>query len=57
MIKAVPRIGILVNQLRRLLDAQLLRCITDGSMLVSGPSANAVLHAMTALLARDGLSE
>lgn len=54
-LKAWPRIGILVNQLRRLLDAQLQQCIEDGSML-SASQHSAVANAMSALLANDGLS-
>ncbi|KII93616.1 hypothetical protein PLICRDRAFT_131582 [Plicaturopsis crispa FD-325 SS-3] len=54
-LKAWPRIGILVNQLRRLLDAQLQRCIEDGTMLNSQGN-NPVLGAMLSLLAGDGLS-
>ncbi|KAG1825662.1 P-loop containing nucleoside triphosphate hydrolase protein [Suillus subaureus] len=56
-LKAWPRIGILVNQLRRLLDAQLQQCIEDGSMLtLSASQHSAVANAMSALLANDGLS-
>lgn len=54
-LKAWPRIGILVNQLRRLLDAQLQQCIEDGSIL-SASQHSAVANAMSALLANDGLS-
>ncbi|KAG1757846.1 P-loop containing nucleoside triphosphate hydrolase protein [Suillus lakei] len=54
-LKAWPRIGILVNQLRRLLDAQLQQCIEEGSML-SASQHSAVANAMSALLANDGLS-
>lgn len=54
-LKAWPRIGILVNQLRRLLDAQLQQCIEEGSML-STSQHSAVANAMIALLANDGLS-
>ncbi|KAG1889461.1 P-loop containing nucleoside triphosphate hydrolase protein [Suillus subluteus] len=54
-LKAWPRIGILVNQLRRLLDAQLQQCIEDGSML-SASQHSAVANAMSVLLANDGLS-
>ncbi|KAG0702732.1 P-loop containing nucleoside triphosphate hydrolase protein [Suillus ampliporus] len=55
-LKAWPRIGILVNQLRRLLDAQLQQCIEEGSML-GASQHSAVANAMSALLANDGLSE
>ena len=41
---------------RRLLDAQLLRCIEDGTVLDLGAGRNPVLEAMRALLANDGLS-
>ncbi|KIM88927.1 hypothetical protein PILCRDRAFT_813926 [Piloderma croceum F 1598] len=55
-LKAWPRIGILVNQLRRLLDAQLQRCIEEGTMLHVGEN-DLVQKAMLALLTADGLSE
>ncbi|KAG6873855.1 hypothetical protein C0995_010467 [Termitomyces sp. Mi166 len=54
-LKAWPRIGILVNQLRRLLDAQLERCVEKGTILASGDD-NPVVKAMLALLTHDGLS-
>ncbi|KIJ66186.1 hypothetical protein HYDPIDRAFT_174355 [Hydnomerulius pinastri MD-312] len=54
-LKAWPRIGILVNQLRRLLEAQLQRCIEEGLMLGSEKDY-LVANAMTALLERDGLT-
>ncbi|KZT69049.1 P-loop containing nucleoside triphosphate hydrolase protein [Daedalea quercina L-15889] len=54
-IKAWPRIGVLVNQLRRLLDVQLKRCIDEGTMLDVG-LGNPVIRAMLALLENDGLS-
>ncbi|KAF8971676.1 P-loop containing nucleoside triphosphate hydrolase protein [Flammula alnicola] len=53
---AVPRIGILVNQLRRLLDAQLQRSIEEGTMLTVG-SGNPIVHAIMALLTHDGKTE
>ncbi|KAH9486308.1 Putative DEAH-box ATP-dependent helicase [Psilocybe cubensis] len=53
---AIPRIGILVNQLRRLLDAQLQRSIEDGTMLTA-ESGNPVVHAIMALLTHDGRTE
>jgi len=53
-LKAWPRIGILVNQLRRLLDAQLQRCIEEGTMLSVGQN-DLVVKAMLALLTGDGL--
>ncbi|KAJ7897125.1 P-loop containing nucleoside triphosphate hydrolase protein [Mycena olivaceomarginata] len=55
-LKAWPRIGVLVNQLRRLLDAQLQRCVEDGAMLNTSGD-NPVIRAMLALLTNDGLSE
>ncbi|KAI0354638.1 P-loop containing nucleoside triphosphate hydrolase protein [Trametes cingulata] len=60
-LKAWPRIGVLVNHLRRLLDAQLLRCIEDGTVLDAGGGPentenNPVLQAMQALLLNDGLT-
>ncbi|KAG6849981.1 hypothetical protein H0H93_002983 [Arthromyces matolae] len=54
-LKAWPRIGILVNQLRRLLDAQLERCIESGATL-SSEDNNPVVNAILALLTHDGLS-
>ncbi|KAI0673812.1 P-loop containing nucleoside triphosphate hydrolase protein [Trametes maxima] len=56
-LKAWPRIGVLVNHLRRLLDAQLLRCIEEGTVLdMGGADENPVLQAMQALLLNDGLT-
>ncbi|KAL0951656.1 hypothetical protein HGRIS_008336 [Hohenbuehelia grisea] len=55
-LKAWPRIGVLVNQLRRLLDILLQRCVEDGAMLNVGHD-NPVAKAMLALLTNDGLSE
>jgi len=55
-LKAWPRIGILVNQLRRLLDTQMQRCIEEGTML-NAVHNDLVLKAMLALLTADGLSE
>ncbi|KAI0320072.1 P-loop containing nucleoside triphosphate hydrolase protein [Amylostereum chailletii] len=54
-LKAWPRIGILVQQLRRLLDAQLMRSVESGSVLDVGKN-NPVVKAMLALLAGDGLT-
>ena len=71
-LKAWPRIGILVNQLRcvvtfvtkesinertacsRLLNAQLEKCIEDGTAL--SDSSNPVLNAILALLTKDGMT-
>ncbi|KAF7307178.1 Dead deah box [Mycena indigotica] len=55
-LRAWPRIGVLVNQLRKLLDVQLQRCVEEGAMLNTGGD-NPVVQAMLALLANDGLSE
>ncbi|KAI0368891.1 P-loop containing nucleoside triphosphate hydrolase protein [Pilatotrama ljubarskyi] len=55
-LKAWPRIGVLVNHPRRLLDAQLLRCIEEGTVLDVGGPENPVLQAMQALLLNDGLT-
>ncbi|KAJ7631194.1 P-loop containing nucleoside triphosphate hydrolase protein [Roridomyces roridus] len=55
-LRAWPRIGVLVNQLRRLLDAQLQRCVEDGAML-NTTADNPVVRAMLALLIHDGLTE
>jgi len=55
-LRAWPRIGVLVNQLRHLLDAQLQRCIEEGMML-NTRSGNPVVNAIMALLTHDGLSE
>ncbi|KZT27687.1 P-loop containing nucleoside triphosphate hydrolase protein [Neolentinus lepideus HHB14362 ss-1] len=54
-LKAWPRIGVLVNQLRRLLDAQLQRCIEDGTTL-SSKQDSPIVQAISALLAGDGLT-
>ncbi|KAI8990673.1 P-loop containing nucleoside triphosphate hydrolase protein [Trametes punicea] len=57
-LKAWPRIGVLVNHLRRLLDARLARCIEDGTILDSAGASgeDPVLHAIQALLLNDGLT-
>ncbi|KAI1793062.1 P-loop containing nucleoside triphosphate hydrolase protein [Ganoderma leucocontextum] len=55
-LKAWPRIGVLVNHLRRLLDVQLSQCIEEGTILGLGTGDNPVLQAMQALLTGDGLS-
>ncbi|KAF8078990.1 P-loop containing nucleoside triphosphate hydrolase protein [Lyophyllum atratum] len=55
-LRAWPRIGILVNQLRRLLNAQLQKCVEEGTILTPGDD-NPVLKAMLALLTHDGLTE
>ncbi|KAK0464219.1 P-loop containing nucleoside triphosphate hydrolase protein [Desarmillaria tabescens] len=55
-LKGWPRIGILVNHLRRLLDAQLLSSIEESTIVAQGPN-NPVVDAMLALLAHDGLTE
>ncbi|KAL1683937.1 P-loop containing nucleoside triphosphate hydrolase protein [Schizophyllum commune] len=52
-LKAWARIGALVNQLRRLLDARLLLCVEDTSQMQAGPD-DAVLNAILSLLANDG---
>ncbi|TCD63345.1 hypothetical protein EIP91_005646 [Steccherinum ochraceum] len=54
-LKAWPRIGVLVNQLRRLLDLQLAKSVEEGTSLVASGS-NPVIGAMLALLTGDGLS-
>ncbi|EPT05932.1 hypothetical protein FOMPIDRAFT_1026812 [Fomitopsis schrenkii] len=54
-LKAWPRIGVLVNQLRRLMDNQLKQSIDEGTMLDVGVG-NPVIRAMLALLENDGLS-
>ncbi|KAG9314147.1 P-loop containing nucleoside triphosphate hydrolase protein [Chiua virens] len=54
-LKAWPRIGTLVNQLRRLLEAQLQQCIEQGLMLGSEQDL-LVCNAITALLEQDGLT-
>ena len=46
-LKAWPRIGILVNQMRWLLDAQLMRCFANGTVL--GERENSVLQYGTQL--------
>ncbi|KAF8560131.1 P-loop containing nucleoside triphosphate hydrolase protein [Imleria badia] len=54
-LRAWPRIGTLVNQLRRLLEAQLQQCIEQGLML--GTEQDSMISsAITALLEQDGLT-
>ncbi|KAG8960615.1 hypothetical protein FRC03_006323 [Tulasnella sp. 419] len=53
--KAWPRIGVLVNQLRRLLDAQLAMSFEAASM-VDLENNDDVVKTMLSLLANDGLS-
>ncbi|KAK0481842.1 P-loop containing nucleoside triphosphate hydrolase protein [Armillaria novae-zelandiae] len=55
-LKGWPRIGVLVNHLRRLLDAQLLCSIEESTIVGQGPN-NPVVEAMLALLLHDGLTE
>ncbi|KAG8944303.1 hypothetical protein FRC04_002023 [Tulasnella sp. 424] len=54
-LKAWPRIGVLINQLRRLLDAQLARSLDNATICDVG-DGNVVVDAMLSLLDRDGLS-
>ncbi|KAH7923230.1 P-loop containing nucleoside triphosphate hydrolase protein [Leucogyrophana mollusca] len=54
-LRAWPRIGVLANHLRRLLDAHLQHCIEEGTMLSVGQD-DMVLKAILALLTGDGLS-
>jgi len=54
-LRAWPRIGTLVNQLRRLLEAQLQQCMEQGLMLGSEQDL-LVSNAITALLEQDGLT-
>ncbi|KAG8901551.1 hypothetical protein FRB99_005214 [Tulasnella sp. 403] len=53
--KAIPRIGVLVNQLRRLLDAQLGHSLESGS-LADMAEDNVIMNAILALLDKDGLT-
>ncbi|KAM6498647.1 P-loop containing nucleoside triphosphate hydrolase protein [Amanita muscaria] len=55
-LKAWPRIGILVNQLRRLLDAQLAKCFENGAVLSNMPNRE-VIEAFQALIINDGMSD
>ncbi|KAL4253594.1 hypothetical protein ABKN59_003415 [Abortiporus biennis] len=57
-LKAWPRIGVLVNQLRRLLDIMLARCVQEGGTMLDEVSDdnNPVIEAMLALLSGDGLT-
>jgi len=55
-LRAWPRIRVLVNQLRRLLDAQLQQCFEEGTML-NIRSGNPIAYAIMALLTHDGLLE
>ncbi|KAJ3555162.1 hypothetical protein NM688_g2729 [Phlebia brevispora] len=50
-LKAWPRIGVLVNQLRRLLDIQLKQCVDEGTMLEIGRE-NPVVQAEVEALER-----
>ncbi|KIY51989.1 P-loop containing nucleoside triphosphate hydrolase protein [Fistulina hepatica ATCC 64428] len=50
VLNASPRIGTLVNQLRRIFDARLQRCINDGTPLRSNDQ-DAIVSAMLELLA------
>ncbi|KAI0691979.1 P-loop containing nucleoside triphosphate hydrolase protein [Cytidiella melzeri] len=54
-LKAWPRIGVLVKQLRQLLDIQLKRCVEEGGTL-DFRADNPVILAVLALLQGDGLS-
>ncbi|KAI0785417.1 hypothetical protein BC629DRAFT_1593889 [Irpex lacteus] len=54
-LKAWPRIGVLVKQLRQLLDVQLKRCVEEGGTL-DFRADNPVVQAVLALLQGDGLS-
>ncbi|KDQ15674.1 hypothetical protein BOTBODRAFT_54555 [Botryobasidium botryosum FD-172 SS1] len=54
-LRAWPRIGVLVNQLRQLLDAQLDEAIEQARMTEIGEN-NPVVDAMLALVSGDGLS-
>ncbi|KAG8901099.1 hypothetical protein FRC00_009093 [Tulasnella sp. 408] len=54
-LKAWPRIGVLINQLRLLLDAQLARSLADATICGVG-DGDLVLDAILSLLDRDGLS-
>ncbi|KIM31725.1 hypothetical protein M408DRAFT_317990 [Serendipita vermifera MAFF 305830] len=53
-LKSAPRIGVLINQLRRLLDAQMQEAI-ESADLSAVANNNAVIDVMLALLSRDGL--
>ncbi|EKM84037.1 hypothetical protein AGABI1DRAFT_51702 [Agaricus bisporus var. burnettii JB137-S8] len=55
-LKAWPRIGVLVNQLRQLLDLLLTSCIEDGSGLNEAQN-HPVIGAMLDLLTHDGMTE
>ncbi|KAJ3569724.1 hypothetical protein NP233_g4864 [Leucocoprinus birnbaumii] len=55
-LRAWPRIGVLVNQLRQLLDLLLSNCIEDGSSL-SEARDHPVILAMLSLLFQDGMTE
>ncbi|KAF8167397.1 P-loop containing nucleoside triphosphate hydrolase protein [Crassisporium funariophilum] len=55
-VRAITRIGVLVNQLRRLLDSQLQKCIEEGTT-INADSGNPVVNAIMALLRHDGLTE
>ncbi|KAG9026944.1 hypothetical protein FRB95_008310 [Tulasnella sp. JGI-2019a] len=54
-LKALPRIGVLMNQLSRLLDAQLAEALDKADMMDLGRN-NDVINAMLALLSGDGVT-
>ncbi|KAE9409120.1 P-loop containing nucleoside triphosphate hydrolase protein [Gymnopus androsaceus JB14] len=55
VLKSWPRIGILVNHIRELLEAKLQQCVEDGAMLNEGDNSP-VIAAILALLTNDGMS-
>ncbi|KAF8625176.1 hypothetical protein AX15_005488 [Amanita polypyramis BW_CC] len=55
-LKAWPRIGILVNQLRRLLDAQLAKAL-ESTTVLSDISNRSILDAFKLLITQDGMCD
>ncbi|KAG8836392.1 hypothetical protein FRC17_003302 [Serendipita sp. 399] len=53
-LNAAPRIGVLVNQLRRLLEEKMQKSF-DNASPIGGSDDNPIVEAMLALLERDGL--
>ncbi|KAF9074920.1 P-loop containing nucleoside triphosphate hydrolase protein [Rhodocollybia butyracea] len=53
-LKAWPRIGILANHIRNLLEAKLQKCVEEGSML-NEDNDGPVIAAILALLTNDGI--
>ncbi|KAJ3829380.1 P-loop containing nucleoside triphosphate hydrolase protein [Lentinula raphanica] len=55
-LKAWPRIGILVNHIRHLLEAKLRKCIED-SIMLNTENDGPIIAAILALMKNDGMSD